>query len=452
MPKFITENKLIVVCVLALISLLPLFHSNVTISGEAKEYLEESLDKRNQDWDDFHDDVDDIIDDVSYTFSRQFGIKTKDLENLLENFFRGRFSLLNFQAASKYTLDSMMDDDVEDILRQAERYYSDFDYDDSVAQARTTYYGFTLLILAHFVLLGLSARDIYQKKSKITYYYPVVVTVTTALSVYIASTVNEEFRILFNLLSNNLISSSVDTVISPSLACFLATAAAWGIFFIWNDETVPQGDGIDLTMLAENEMVSKLTNTIINVGQNMSDSTKNMAEINRLNSQINSVKGEINLLKQTFGNDYFDAVEHTESVDHAEFMSKMKALNATLVELEEKVKVLKGISLCTACQKEVNLNTPFCPHCGTALSNPAPVVEPGPVVAPVVPETPPITPSPPPAQYTPPAPPAPPTPPSVPPEVPPVVEKASLDACPACQTPKKEGDLFCQKCGTKLVN
>lgn len=148
----------------------------------------------------------------------------------------------------------------------------------------------------------------------------------------------------------------------------------------------------------------QLGKKLSDMGQNVSQQTKNFTDITRLNGLISEKNRQIPQIYAEIGRAYFERHRDDPDAEEIEQIEKIKTLLAEIAQHEEEIKQIRGVTKCPQCGADVSLGAAFCSSCGMKVvrEEPAPVTN------------------------------------------------EALNVCPDCGAPLKEGNLFCNHCGRKL--
>ncbi|MCK5811865.1 MAG: zinc-ribbon domain-containing protein [Clostridiales bacterium] len=91
-----------------------------------------------------------------------------------------------------------------------------------------------------------------------------------------------------------------------------------------------------------------------------------LVETTKINSSINGEKTTINKIYTQIGEKVYQAYEKEGKAnnDLLDFCDQIKQANDKIVELQEKLLEISGKKICISCQKEIEVDVQFCPHCG----------------------------------------------------------------------------------------
>lgn len=103
-------------------------------------------------------------------------------------------------------------------------------------------------------------------------------------------------------------------------------------------------------------------------GKNITEKGKDVIEITKLNSQINTEKEKIKEFYLKIGEEVYKAYAAGQSSAYDETCLKIKEIEDSINELQEKVLELKNASKCPSCGAEVNKETAFCSKCGAKVN------------------------------------------------------------------------------------
>lgn len=108
----------------------------------------------------------------------------------------------------------------------------------------------------------------------------------------------------------------------------------------------------------------KLSKKIINVGQDVSQSTKNLADVVKLNNHISDYEKQIVDLYTIIGKAYYENHKEDLEAEELQHIQAINALRTQIKDLQEKVKELKGVVKCPQCSADVKKEAQFCSNCG----------------------------------------------------------------------------------------
>ncbi|MCH5353159.1 MAG: zinc ribbon domain-containing protein [Acutalibacter sp.] len=149
----------------------------------------------------------------------------------------------------------------------------------------------------------------------------------------------------------------------------------------------------------------QLGKKLTDAGQGVVQQTKNLADVTRLNSAISNSEKQIAQLYAVIGQAYYEAHKNDPNAESPEQIQAINALSAEIEQNQEAIRVIKGITQCPNCGKDVPLGSAFCAVCGTKLPEAAPAPAPAP----------------------------------------------EGKVCPNCGAAVAEGNLFCNRCGTRVA-
>ncbi|MBN2852405.1 MAG: zinc-ribbon domain-containing protein [Clostridia bacterium] len=91
-----------------------------------------------------------------------------------------------------------------------------------------------------------------------------------------------------------------------------------------------------------------------------------LVETTRVNSSINTEKNNIKKLYAEIGEKVYNVYDKEGKVENdlMEFCELIKQSNEKIAELQEKLLEISGKKLCVKCEKEIEREVVFCPHCG----------------------------------------------------------------------------------------
>lgn len=150
-------------------------------------------------------------------------------------------------------------------------------------------------------------------------------------------------------------------------------------------------------------MFENISKKIVGVGKGVMRGTQTFSETVSLNARIDECKKELNNCFLQLGQAYFSRTAGNIPPEYQGIFERIHMLNQTIQQLQEQIKMIKGIRQCPNCGAEVASNVMFCGNCGFSMP---PVQNSAPVNGPV---------------------------------------------CSSCGAPLEEDALFCTNCGTRIV-
>ena len=151
-------------------------------------------------------------------------------------------------------------------------------------------------------------------------------------------------------------------------------------------------------------LCDQLSQKLGNMGQNVSQQAKNFAEVTRINAQIVEKKQQISKLYIKIGQSYYEMHRDDPYTEEAESIAQISRLYSEIESLDAKITQIKGTVRCSNCGADVPAGSVFCSVCGSKVLKPK--------------------------------------------------QEDDIDTftgiCPVCRHPHREGDFFCNNCGTKL--
>ena len=108
-----------------------------------------------------------------------------------------------------------------------------------------------------------------------------------------------------------------------------------------------------------------MANFFDKIGQSISNAGDSMS----LNKEIKENQELVQNLYKMIGTKYYDAHKDDENPEYEEIALIKKAL-ANLSLANEKLRILKGLTICSGCGAEVSLSEAFCSKCGAKIIPP----------------------------------------------------------------------------------
>ncbi len=101
-------------------------------------------------------------------------------------------------------------------------------------------------------------------------------------------------------------------------------------------------------------------------GKKAVDKTKELAEIAKLTLSVNEEEKKINEMYAEIGREYVTRFANEEGRLLPEVIEGIYEAKKKVDALNERIRELKGQSLCTSCGAKMDEESKFCPECGTA--------------------------------------------------------------------------------------
>lgn len=115
--------------------------------------------------------------------------------------------------------------------------------------------------------------------------------------------------------------------------------------------------------------------TLSNAGQTIAQKSKDVVDTAKLNSAISDEQKIITNAYEKIGRLYVERHADYPEPDFVEYLDEIKAAQNAIAECEQKLKDLKGVSVCPACGAEVGADSMFCPSCGNRMHTEQPKAE-----------------------------------------------------------------------------
>lgn len=115
--------------------------------------------------------------------------------------------------------------------------------------------------------------------------------------------------------------------------------------------------------------------TLSNAGQTIAQKSKDVVDTAKLNSSINDEQKKITAAYEKIGKLYVERHSDCPEPEFVEYFDAIKASEDVIAECQQKLKDLKGVTICPACGKEVDNDAMFCPNCGNRMHTEKPKVQ-----------------------------------------------------------------------------
>lgn len=114
------------------------------------------------------------------------------------------------------------------------------------------------------------------------------------------------------------------------------------------------------------QLGQKLTQT----SQDAVKKTKDMAEVVRLNGVINEEMKKIEAGYRELGKLYYEQYAGKEDPLFQPYVAEIRRVEASIQEMKETVRQLKGVQACPSCGSELQAGAAFCTVCGARMPEP----------------------------------------------------------------------------------
>lgn len=115
--------------------------------------------------------------------------------------------------------------------------------------------------------------------------------------------------------------------------------------------------------------------TLSNAGQTIAQKSKDVVDTAKLNSTISDERKKITNAYEQIGKLYVERHADYPEPDFVEYFDAIKAAENVIADCEQKLKDLKGVTVCPACGAEVGNDSMFCPSCGNRMRTEPPKAE-----------------------------------------------------------------------------
>lgn len=95
--------------------------------------------------------------------------------------------------------------------------------------------------------------------------------------------------------------------------------------------------------------------------------TKDFSETTKLSSMISSTEKEVKELYTQIGKMYFEQNSDNPDELYLNLFSAIKEKQALVIQYNEQIKAIKGVTKCENCGAEVPSQSVFCPACGNKM-------------------------------------------------------------------------------------
>lgn len=135
------------------------------------------------------------------------------------------------------------------------------------------------------------------------------------------------------------------------------------------------------------DLGKKITET----AEAVSKKTEEVVEVQKLKNQVRGMERSNERDLSDLGKMVYEKFQVKEVIaeDYIEICENLKDREASIIECNEKIALLRGTSICKSCQATLDPEMDYCPKCGSKVERPEPETCTGDVVdeAPVAEET-----------------------------------------------------------------
>ena len=114
-------------------------------------------------------------------------------------------------------------------------------------------------------------------------------------------------------------------------------------------------------------MFENIGKKIVGVGKGVMRGTQNFSETVSLNAKIDECKKDLNNCYSQLGQAYYSRTTTDVPPEYQGIFDRIQMLNQTILQLQEQIKVIKGIRQCPRCGADVASNVMFCGNCGYSM-------------------------------------------------------------------------------------
>ncbi|MBE6605497.1 MAG: zinc-ribbon domain-containing protein [Ruminococcaceae bacterium] len=104
-------------------------------------------------------------------------------------------------------------------------------------------------------------------------------------------------------------------------------------------------------------------------GKKAVDKTKELAQIAKLSLSVNEEEKKITEMFANIGREYVERFANDEDRILPEVIAEIFEAKKRVEKLNERIRELKGETLCSSCKAKMDDGAKFCPECGAAADN-----------------------------------------------------------------------------------
>lgn len=116
------------------------------------------------------------------------------------------------------------------------------------------------------------------------------------------------------------------------------------------------------------DFFDKFSEKVVGVGNDLSQKAKEVSSVVSLKNQIRGEQNKIEEIYKRIGKKYFEENSNKQDDVYAEDMASILAAQAGIKTLNDQIREIKGIKVCSLCGTEVEGNASFCTKCGAKIS------------------------------------------------------------------------------------
>lgn len=116
----------------------------------------------------------------------------------------------------------------------------------------------------------------------------------------------------------------------------------------------------------------QLGKTLNEASDNLKRKTQNFSEVNSLEKQVNANQSVVQNLYVEIGRAYYEAHKGDAQGDYAEQCRMITDALNQIAQLQDQIRMKKGIQLCPNCGAQLTPGSMFCAGCGAQVAQPAP--------------------------------------------------------------------------------
>ena len=115
----------------------------------------------------------------------------------------------------------------------------------------------------------------------------------------------------------------------------------------------------------------QLGKTINEASDNLKRKTQNFSEVNSLEKQVNTNQSVVQNMYAEIGRAYYEAHKEDAQNDYAEQCRTITDALNQIAQLQDQIRIKKGIQLCPNCGAQLAPGSVFCAGCGAQVAQPA---------------------------------------------------------------------------------
>lgn len=111
----------------------------------------------------------------------------------------------------------------------------------------------------------------------------------------------------------------------------------------------------------------EISNKVKALSRNTVEEVQKMNEIRQLNGKVNEVKKQIAALYSEIGKKLYDIYKDSPLEGFETEIQSISEKHEQILDIQNRIRGVKGVTLCPCCSMEVSVTERFCSNCGTKM-------------------------------------------------------------------------------------